>query len=77
MNSIFIYVFGALLLVTVLMDIQRIKTLKRSMRRLHLLVYVATLALFACIVLDIDVPMPTGFFIDNVSPWVFKYIHPS
>ncbi|WP_284642230.1 hypothetical protein [Paenibacillus silviterrae] len=77
MNSIFIYVFGALLLVTALMDLQRIRTLKKSMRRMHLLVYVVTLALFACIVLDIDVPMPTGFFIDHVSPWVFQYIHPS
>jgi hypothetical protein len=77
MNTIFMFVFGLLFLVTGLIDIQKVKKLKRSMRWLHLFCYGATFVLFVCIALDIDVPMPTRFFIETVSPWVFSMIHPS
>lgn len=77
MNNIFFFVFGVLLVVTGVLDIPKVRKLKKSMRMLHLLLYGGTFVLFVCLYLDIDVPMPTRYFIQTISPWVFSMIHPS
>ncbi|MDF2964216.1 MAG: hypothetical protein K0S39_5951 [Paenibacillus sp.] len=76
MNRVFMVVFALLLLVNMLFDLKRIRKQHKSLKWLYVTVYTITSALFVCTVVGIRIPMPTRFFINHVSPWVFSFIFP-
>jgi 1-acyl-sn-glycerol-3-phosphate acyltransferase len=74
MDNIFLVVFLLLVILNLSMDIKKIRTQHKSLKWLYISVYSLTSAIFICLLLGVKVPMPTRFFIDNVSPRVMNFI---
>jgi hypothetical protein len=46
-----------------------------SIRWMYYMAYSLSIILYLCIVLQINIPMPTQFFLNHVSPWVFAFLN--
>jgi len=72
----FLICFTLLMCLLLFMDKKHWKTMPRTIRWAYVSMYIVTFILYIAIASGIDVPMPTRFFIDKVSPWVFSIVHP-
>ncbi|NOU94602.1 hypothetical protein GC093_15435 [Paenibacillus sp. LMG 31456] len=76
MNKIFLTAFAFLLLMNLLFDLKRLRKQNKSLKGLYITVYSLTCFTFITILFGVKLPMPTHFFINQVSPWVFSIVHP-
>ncbi|SDE30622.1 hypothetical protein SAMN02799630_05079 [Paenibacillus sp. UNCCL117] len=72
----FLICFFLLMCLLLFLDKKHWRTMPRGIKRAYVGMYIITLALYMTVALGIDVPMPTRFFINQVSPWVFSIVHP-
>lgn len=76
MNAVFLVVSGLLLLLHLILDLKRLRKQHKSIKATYITLYCLTGCLFICIALGIKLPMPTRFFLNHVSPWMFSHVHP-
>jgi hypothetical protein len=70
MDPVFLIVFGIGFLITVSIDIQTGKSLKKSSKIIVFTLNGMTAVLVVAASLGYNIPMPTQFFHEYVSPWV-------
>ncbi|MCR8636696.1 hypothetical protein [Paenibacillus radicis (ex Xue et al. 2023)] len=75
MNKIFLVAFGFILLVNLLFDLKRLRKQHKSIKGMYITLYTLTCITFISMIIGIKIPMPTHFFIKQVSPWVFSIVH--
>ncbi|WP_159884714.1 hypothetical protein [Paenibacillus puerhi] len=75
-TSEFLICFILLAVLLIFLNMKHWNVMSRSIRRFTVFLYIVTFVLYAAVVFGYQVPMPTRFFIDKVSPWVFTIIHP-
>lgn len=73
----FQFLLWALLLILILLflDLKKLPKLDKVTKRLYYGCFILTGILYFAVFFGMKPPMPTRFFIDNVSPWVFSMIH--
>jgi hypothetical protein len=77
MNLIFLTVVFFVLVLNLMLDLKKMRKQPLSLRWLCRIVYACSFSLLFCIMLHINIPMPTRFFVNHVSPWVSSLIHSS
>ncbi len=77
MNLIFLTVVFFVLVLNLLLNLKKMRKQPLSLRLLCRIVYACSFTLFLCIVFHINIPMPTRFFVNHVSPWVFSLLKSS
>ncbi|CAG7653444.1 hypothetical protein ACFQI7_31745 [Paenibacillus allorhizosphaerae] len=75
MNSQFLLWVLLLMLYLLFLDLKAIPKLGKSMKRMYFSLLFLTGLLYISIIFGIKPPMPTQYFINNVSTWVFSLIH--
>ncbi|TDF93863.1 hypothetical protein [Paenibacillus piri] len=75
MNSLFLVAFAFLLLMNLFFDVKRLRKQYKTIKRLYIVIYTLTCGMFICVLMDIKIPMPTRYFIDHISPWVFSLVN--
>lgn len=75
MNTQFMIIVPVLALLLMLLSLKHWSTLKRGMRRFYIWLYAMTFSLYLSIAFGYRIPMPTRFFINKVSPWVFSLLY--
>jgi hypothetical protein len=76
MNALFCISVIVLLVGSMIADYKHLAERNTGMRWLYGIFSLSAAALFLAIIAGYDIPMPTQFFINHVSPWVFNIIHP-
>jgi hypothetical protein len=76
MNTLFLIAYALLLLLNLFSDIKRMRKQHNSLKGLYVTLYTLSAAMYLCIVLRVEITMPTRFFINRVSPWVVSIIQP-
>ncbi len=76
MNSMFLVCFLALMAFQLFLNLKHWTRQPKATARLYTFITILTLGLFFCAAFGYRPPMPTRFFIDRVSPWIFSMIHP-
>jgi hypothetical protein len=74
MNSLFLTVVIILLLGNLLVNLKKMRKQPLTLRWLCRIVYAVSASLIICTVFHIEIPMPTRFFLNHVSPWVFSLL---
>jgi hypothetical protein len=74
MNSIFFLAAFLLLLINLVINFKKMRKQPRPLRWMCQIAYFLSFCLFICIVFRIEIPMPTRFFINHVSPWLLSVI---
>lgn len=75
MNVVYLTIIFLLLVINFLRYWNKLGKQPPSIRWMYRIAYSLSLVLYICIVLHIDIPMPTQFFINQVSPWVFTILN--
>lgn len=76
MNLQFLVWFVLLMLLYVFLDIKHWPHQSKAVKRTYILLTAAALGLYISVVLGYKPPMPTRYFVEKVSPWLFSMIHP-
>ncbi|MGF9912451.1 hypothetical protein ABEX47_18725 [Paenibacillus ehimensis] len=76
MNPQFLVWFLVLVAYHLFLNLKHWTRQPKATARLSTFIYILTLGLFLCVAFGYRPPMPTRFFIDRVSPWIFSIIHP-
>ncbi|KPV57522.1 hypothetical protein QJ48_21410 [Paenibacillus sp. A3] len=76
MNSQFLVWFMVLMAYHLFLNLKHWARQPKATARLYTFITLVTLGLFLCVASGYQPPMPTRFFIERVSPWVFSIIHP-
>ncbi|MBP1153835.1 MULTISPECIES: hypothetical protein [unclassified Paenibacillus] len=76
MNNQFLVCFALLMLVLLFLDVKRWPHQSKDVKRTYVLLYAAVFALYISVMFGYTPPMPTQYFVETVSPWVFSIIHP-
>jgi hypothetical protein len=76
MNTIFLVIIFFLFLLNLLVNKKKLPMQPTSLKWMCRVVYAISVLLYVCILFHIDIPMPTRFFLNHVSPWVFSLINP-
>jgi hypothetical protein len=74
MNNLFIISFVVILFLAFLKDWPKMRSEKASEKFLYGLISLSSLVLLICWQFHINVPMPTHFFTQIVSPWIHRLI---
>ncbi|SFL72371.1 hypothetical protein SAMN03159341_10911 [Paenibacillus sp. 1_12] len=74
MNSLFLTVVFILLMANLLLNLKKMRKQPLTLRWLCRIAYAVSTSLIICTVLHIEIPMPTRFFVNHVSPWVFSLL---
>jgi hypothetical protein len=74
MSVVFFFSFLALLFYSCYMDWKTLKSAKRSIKWMYYTISAAAFGLFVSKFLHIQIPLPTQFFIQTVSPWISRIV---
>ncbi|WP_028551865.1 hypothetical protein [Paenibacillus sp. UNC451MF] len=74
MNSIFMVFLLIIMVITFLFDLRKLRSQKKPLRGLYYCIFAVTFAIYLSTLMGIKIPMPTGFFIHKVSPWVYSIV---
>ncbi|CAG7651040.1 hypothetical protein PAESOLCIP111_06232 [Paenibacillus solanacearum] len=75
MNGQFLLWVALLTLFLLFLDLKNIPEVNKRTKGMYFGLLILTGAVYFCIVAGVKLPMPTVFFIKNVSPWVFSLVH--
>jgi hypothetical protein len=74
MNMVFYIAAFLLLVINLILNLKKMRKQPMQLRWMCRIAYFLSVGLFICMVLRIEIPMPTRFFINHVSPWLFSII---
>ncbi|WP_281884544.1 hypothetical protein [Paenibacillus sp. YYML68] len=77
MNTLFMMLFALYALLLVSTNYRHWSASPKSLRRVYLVLCGATFALYVCLMIGYEPPMPTSYMIEHLSPWVFEIFHGS
>ncbi len=69
-HILFCTLFIIVYVITFFMDVKPLKSRCKREKGAFWIIHAATAVLFAPMLFDLNVPMPTLFFVHKVSPWL-------
>jgi hypothetical protein len=74
-NTIFLFFSAFLFIVQLFLDMKRTRKQPKSIKQLYFTLYAFAGCLLLGLILGFKPLMPTRFFLNHVSPWVFTLIY--
>ncbi|OXM84455.1 hypothetical protein [Paenibacillus rigui] len=72
MSNIFLVCFLFLVLLHIILDMKKMRSQQPSLKAMYFILYSVTITLFISMLWGVKFPMPSYFFVNDISTWVHK-----
>ncbi|WP_128895755.1 hypothetical protein [Longirhabdus pacifica] len=77
MDPFFLLIFPIIYLIFFIIDVRQLKQYKAGVKWTFYLIQLATFVLYLAMLLDVNVPVPTAFYQEKVTPWIESWLQPT